>query len=268
MTFINKRSIYGNENNACVLCEYKEELKLLKQLINLSEKLIGKQAKANVWSHDGICHFFAKTIVDYSKMAYDNILLGHLHAVNMISRACLENLVCLDIIENNQSFDLWKYYLVYSYRSAIYKAGRTPTNEELDRLQEIYENFNISEDFYIKQVDRKKAYIQEQYGWTYKINRNKQFTFKNICDLSECSTEYKGFSLMSEFSHGTSFYTKIHSDVFIEDMMNILINLYINLYRMITIYYEDETSESFDKIAVKLEEIFYRYINYEESINN
>ena len=88
-------------------------------------------------------------------MAYDNVLLGHFHTVNMINRAILENLVCLDIIVNNK--DLWKYYWAYSYRSTIYKSKRTPTQKELDMLHSLYKKLDIQEDFYTKQPGRKKA---------------------------------------------------------------------------------------------------------------
>ncbi len=76
-----------------------------------------KPAEDNAWSYEEICYSFAKTIVDSSKMTYDNVLQGHYHAVNMINMAVLENLVCLNIIVNNE--DLWKYYWAYSYRSTI-----------------------------------------------------------------------------------------------------------------------------------------------------
>lgn len=265
MSFINKRSIYGNEYNACALCEYQREMKLIKRLINISEKAVEQQAQTNAWSYEGICHSFAQTIVDYSKMAYDNVLLGHFHAVNMIIRTVLENLVCLDIIINNQEYELWKYYWAFSYRETIYKSGRTPTKDQLDFLQGLYHDFDISEDFYVKQGD-KKAYIQRPYGWTYKINTNKQFTFENICKLVDSDAEYHGFSLMSDYSHGTSFYTKMHSSVFVGDMMVMFVNLYMNLYRMVTMYCWDKVAEDFDDVTDELDWIFNRFVEHEEEI--
>ena len=196
-------------------------------------------------------------------MAYDNVVLGHYHAVNMIIRTVLENLVCLDIIVNNQENELWKYYWAYSYRETIYKLGRTPSQDQLDFLQDLYNDLNISEDFYLKHGD-KKAYIQKPYGWTYKINTNKQFTFENICKLADSEAEYHGFSLMSDYSHGTSFYMKIHSSIFIGDMMVMFINLYMNLYRMVTMYCWDKVDEDFDYVTEELEYIFHRFIQYEE----
>lgn len=265
MTFINKRNIYGNEYNACALCEYQRELQLVKKLINISEKAVEQQTPENTWSYEGICHSFAKTIVDYSKMAYDNVVLGHFHAVNMIIRTILENLVCLDIIVNNPEHELWKYYWAYSYREAICKSGRPPTRDELTFLQGLYNDLNISEDFYIKQGE-KKAYIQRPYGWTYKINKNKQFTFENICKLVDGDAEYHGFSMMSAYSHGTSFYTKMHSSIFVSDMMVMFMNLYINLYRMVIIYCWDKVGEDFDDITDELDWIFNRFIQHEEDL--
>ena len=263
MSFINKRNIYGNEYNACALCEYQRELKLIKRLINISEKAVEQQMPANEWSYEGICHSFAKTIVDYSKMAYDNALLGHFDAVKMIIRTVLENLVFLDIIVSNQELELWKYYWTYSYRETIYKSGRTPSQRDLDFLHKLYEDLDIPQEFYVKQGD-KKAYIQRPYGWTYRINSNKQFTFENICKLIDSDAEYHGFSLMSDYSHGTSFYTKMHSSVFVGDMMVMFVNLYMNLYRMVTMYCWDKVTEDFDDVTDELECIFHRFIQYEE----
>lgn len=266
MNFINKRDLYGNNNNAFALCEYQREVKLLKRLINISEKAVEKQAVNNIWSYEGICYSFAKTIVDYSKMAYDNVLLGHYHAVNMIIRSILENLVCLDVIINND--DLWKYYWAYSYRSTIYKSHRTPTQSEKDMLQKLYKDLDIPEEFFKKQEGRRKAYIQEPYGWTYKINSNKRFTFENVCNLIDGAAEYHGFQLMSDYSHGTSFYMKMHSSIFVGDMMTMFVNVYINLYRMVTLYCWDSVDEEFDYVTDELEYIFNRFIEHEEKIFN
>ena len=42
MSFINKRNLFGNEYNACALCEYQREIKLIKRLINIAEKAVTK----------------------------------------------------------------------------------------------------------------------------------------------------------------------------------------------------------------------------------
>lgn len=267
MNFIDRSILYGNEYNAFALCEYQREIKLVKRLINISEEVVEKQTIKNTWTYEGICHSFAKTIVDYSKMAYDNVLLGHFHAVKMINRAILENLVCLDLIVDNE--DLWKYYWAHSYRSAIYKSKRTPTEKELGMLQGLYKDLEIQEDFYIKQPGRKRAYIQEPYGWTYKINDNKQFTFEHVCKLmgEKGNTEYRGFQMLSDYSHGTSFFMKMHSSVFVGDMMAMFVDMYINLYRMVTIYCCDSVDEDFDYVTEELEYIFHRFVECEEEVD-
>lgn len=264
MDFIDKDNLYGDKYNAFSLCEYTRELILTKRLIDVAADGVEKQTPISTWSFEGVCHSFAKTIVDYSKMAFDNVLLGHFHAVNMISRSILENCILLDILINNAEYDLWKYYLVYSYRATIYKAGRTPSEDEKNRLQEMYCDYGIDEDFYTKQEENKKAYIREKYGWTYKVNPSKKFSFDHICKIVGGDAEYHGFQMMSDYSHGTSLYMKMHSSVFVGDMMTMFVNLYIELYRMVTLYCIDTVDESFDEITEDLESIFYRYINYEE----
>ena len=70
--------------------------------------------------------------------------------------------------------------------------------------------------------------------------------------------------MKSDYSHGTTFYLKLYSSVVIGDMMAMFIDLYIELYRMIIEYFWDKVDESFDWISEDIEEIFYRYIDYEE----
>lgn len=260
---INTEDIFGDKYNAFILCEYPRELELIKRFICVAEEGLEKQEIKDMWSFKGVCYTFAKTIVDYSKMAYDNVLLGHFHATNMINRAILENCVLLDIIVNNNEYELWKYYLVYSYRSAIYKSKSAPKQSDVEVLKDLYLRFNISDDFYKKQEGEKKSFICRPYGWTYKINT--EFSFAGVCKLVG-SAEYHGFQLMSEYSHGTSLYTKIGSSVFIEQVMSMFVSLYIELYRMVTLFCNDTVDDCFDEIAEELEEIFYRFIRHEEEI--
>ena len=71
---------------------------------------------------------------------------------------------------------------------------------------------------------------------------------------------------MSDYSHGTSFYTKMHSSVFVGDMMVMFVNLYINLYRMVTMYCWDKVAEDFDDVTDELDWIFNRFVEHEEEL--
>lgn len=84
---LNKDELFGDKYKAFVLCEYTRELELIKKLIEVAEAGLEKQTVESTWPFEGVCYSFAKTVLDYSKMAYDNLLLGHFHATNMINRA-------------------------------------------------------------------------------------------------------------------------------------------------------------------------------------
>lgn len=137
-------SLFSDEYNAIVMVEYQHELELIKRLIYVAEEGIERKAVNNIWSHEGICCAFAKAIVKYSKMAYDNLILGHTDAVNMINRVVLENCVFLDIIVNNEELELWKYYIAHSaYRSIHCKKHKELHRKEIDSLNEMYDSFHI-----------------------------------------------------------------------------------------------------------------------------
>ena len=48
--------------------------------------------------------------------------------------------------------------------------------------------------------------------------------------------------------------------------MSMFISLYIELYRMVTLFCWNTVDDSFDEIAEEIEGIFYRFINHEEEL--
>ena len=98
---INKRGLFGDEYRALGLCEFQNELPIIKQLIKLAADAVKKQSTSNTSSHDGVCYMFARSVVDYLIMAYDNLLLGHFYATQMILRSVVENNICLNIPSMN-----------------------------------------------------------------------------------------------------------------------------------------------------------------------
>ena len=98
---VNYDGLFCDEYRAVVLCEYKSELALIRRMIEAVEESVKLQKPGNEWDYEGICYMFAKSIVDYVKMAYDNMQLGHFNVTHMIFRTALENCVCLDIIKHH-----------------------------------------------------------------------------------------------------------------------------------------------------------------------
>lgn len=78
------KDLFGNNNTAVALCEYTDELSLLKEFIEIADEAVQTRASEQDASHKGICYLFARAIVNYTKMAYDNILIGHFKAAHMI----------------------------------------------------------------------------------------------------------------------------------------------------------------------------------------
>ena len=64
------------------------------------------------------------------------------------------------------------------------------------------------------------------------------------------------------------FYMKMHSSVFVGDIMTMFLNMYINLYRMVTLYCWNCVDEVFDDVTDELEFIFHRFLKCEEEILN
>ena len=264
MDIIDKSALYGNKYNAFALCEYTRELKLIKQFIDIAENAIEKNKNCYTWSFEGICYYFAKTIVDYSKMAYDNVILGHFQTTYMTIRAIVENYVFLNIIINHNDKELWKYYLVYSYRASICEAGRIPTQKETEFLSKMYSDLKINSDFYTKQ-NNKTPYIEKNYGWTYQIN--KEFNFRGVSKLVD-EIENHGFKMMSTYSHSTSFYMKLDGQTSVEKMMYTFTNIYIELDQMIKLYCLETVEDSFYDMSSEITGIIRRYIDDEEEFRN
>ena len=104
------KHLFGNNEHQSILIEYSRELELIRNFINASENCILNKIENNMLSYNGVCFLFAKSIIDYSKMTFDNFILGHFNSTSMITRALLENYIFLNIMLNHEKEELWKYY--------------------------------------------------------------------------------------------------------------------------------------------------------------
>lgn len=258
---VNKDNLFCDEYRALIPLEYPKELALVKQAIKLVSSAVENNNTTDTWSHEGICYMFARSIADYLKMSYDNLQLGHFYATQMIFRTIVENIVCLDIIQRNQKHELWKYYLVQSFRDSLKSFGKELDQREQNLLEEIYCTHNIDNEFIIKskkkENQRPYAFIDRDYGWTYKINT--EFTFSGLCKLID-QHEYKDFKLMSMYSHGTSIHLKISGFASMDNMMNMLSFYYYSLNRLAAMYCIKTIEPTFYKAMDKLERSITRYI--------
>lgn len=93
----NKDTLFRNEYREVILCEYQRELALIKQMIEIVEEAVSSKKPIDIWNHEGFCHMFAKSIVDYTKMAYDNMQLGHFYL-------CLDRHKGFAIVEGSESY--------------------------------------------------------------------------------------------------------------------------------------------------------------------
>lgn len=257
----NKDTLFRNEYRERILCEYQRELALIKQMIEIVEEAVNSKKPIDIWNHEGFCHMFAKSIVDYTKMAYDNMQLGHFYATHMIFRTIIENCVCLDVMQRYSKHELWKYYLMKSYRDALKSTGDEIKADEQAFLEKMYIDHGIEEEFYTKskKKDSKKAfaYIDKDYGWTYKVNNN--FTFSGLCSLIN-QREYKDFKLMSMYSHGTAIHLKIGNFASMDHIFNMISFFYYILNRLVDLYCSETADEAFAKTSKKLERIIKKYI--------
>ncbi len=254
-------TLFHDKYREVILCEFQRELALVRQLIEIAEEGVRSKKSADTWSHEGFCHLFAKSIIDYAKMAYDNMQLGHFFATHMIFRTMIENCVCMDVIQRFPEHELWKYYLVKSYRDALKSTGDEIKADEQAFLEEMYLDHGIEEEFYTKskKKDSKKAfaYIDKDYGWTYKVHNN--FTFSGLCSLID-QREYKDFKLMSMYSHGTAIHLKIGSFASMDHIFNMISFFYYILNRLVDLYCYETVDTDFDKTSRKLERIIKKYI--------
>lgn len=265
MRCIEEMNLFCDKYRSIDLCEYEHELTLIRQIIELTEDAVTQKKTDDLWNHDGICHMFAKSVTDYLKMSYDNLLLGHFYASHMIFRAIIENIVCLDVIQRYQENELWKYYLVQSYRNALISSGGKLRKDELEFFEDLYKSYGIEEEFIAKSTKKEGqkpfAYIDRDYGWTYKINKN--FTFFGLCALID-PREYKDFKWMSMYSHGTAIYLKVGGFASMDHIMSMLSFFYYGINRLFSLYCPEMIDYELGVLIDELEEIIEEYIGKHE----
>ena len=258
---VNKRGLFCDGYRALGLCEFQKEATIIRQLIKIAAEAVSNHTPSDPWGYDGICHMFAKSIVDYLKMAYDNLLLGHNYATQMIFRTVVENSVCLSVIQQYKEHELWKYYLIQSFYNSFKMAGSKLNTQREQDFKELCQEYGIEEEFLIKSIKKGSkepfAYIDKNYGWTYKVND--KFNFSSLCKLVN-QREYSDFQLMSMYSHGTSIYLKVCGFASLDHIMNTLSFFYYNINKLVSTYCPDSVPPKFYRLIEDLEDIFDEYI--------
>ena len=268
---INKRALFGDEYRALGLCEFQKEIPIIKQLIKLSADAVNKQKPSNSWTYDGVCYLFAKSIVDSLIMAYDNMILGHFYATQMIMRTVVENSICLNVLQRFSEHELWKYYLIQSFYDGIKIPGKHRTERDKKDFDELCEEYEIPEEFLIKSKKNGSkepyAYIDKPYGWTYPVNDNNNFTFSAICNLVT-PRDYADFKLMSMYSHGTSLYLKISGMASVDHIVSTISLFYYNIHKLVASYCPDSVPTKFYNLMQYLEDSLENYIKESEEYFN
>lgn len=258
---VNKRNLFCNEWRALTLLECKHDMSLLKQQIKMTEEAVAKKKPSDDWSFEGICHMFAKASVAHAKMAYDNMVLGHNDAANMILRAFIENCVSFEVIFDHEEEGLWRYYLVQSYRDTIVRPDKDTPEKDRLFLEDMYQRYGIGDDF-LQKNGKKKAFIDMPYGWTYKINKNFNAEgFCNLVDEDDRMGSYTGFKMMSPYSHGTSLRNMLSGSSSLDQVMSMISTLYFFLFHLAYLYCLDSMNERYDAVTEELEWRLYKYFN-------
>lgn len=257
----NSDNLFCDQKRVFALCDCQTEIGMIRKMIVWVEGAIMEREPANAWSHESICHMFAKSVIDYIKAAFDNMQLGHFLAVNMIFRTIVENNICLDIMQRYQEHSLWKYYLVQQYVASMKSGGHEMTKDERDFITGIFGENEIDKIFFTKSAKKNSskpfAYIDKDYGWTYKINQN--FTFRGLCNLVD-DREYKEFKAMSMYSHGTAFYLKLDSFTSIDQIISMISFFYYSLNRLVLLYCTDNIDDSFFTVSDQLEKRIMKFL--------
>lgn len=240
--------LFGNKGNQEFLREYTRELVKLKQFISISETYISNK-EVTKSSHEGVSYSFAKAIVDYSKMAFDNFVLGNFNSASMILRAVIENYVCLTLILKHKDQQLWKYYLAHTYKQTI-KMGKNPNWKDFN---DFCKELKIGGDF-TKRRNGEIAFINLKYGWTFKINNDKKYNFLELCRLA--NIKYDDYALMSKYSHGTDYFLKVNGMLLTSNHVgNVMSCIFVYLFQLITLYCPEYIDSNFNKASDEM--LFY-----------
>lgn len=244
---------YGNKVNVSRSSTERDNILLLKQLIETVEEMVKKAEVEKEDCYEGICYRFAKLVVNYCKMAYDNLLLGHFDIVKMLLRVILENMLSLDIIITYKEMEIWKFYYMHSMWNRYWKSDKKLVTRAT--INEMCTNFNIKS-------NELQKYLKFKYGWTYLLYtepEKQKYTFRSMCDLDLTEDVYKTYAEYSEYAHGISIFNKTSNTS--KDIMDCVLPIYnIAIKPLYNIYGNEETKEKFCELENKLEVYIDSYV--------
>ena len=235
------------KSNTQALKEYDKELLLLKEIITLLSEKLEKQKVGCYESYEGVCYLFAKSVIEYCKMIYDNILLGHLETANIVSRTMIENMVLLEVIMNSNKVELWKFYYVHSEWKRIYQLYRNDPQKQKCCMDEICTPLNLSRRVL-------QGHMDETYGWTFPIGL--ATSFRKMCEMVN-ENIYAEYELLCEYAHGTSFYQKVsNKNNTQETELCISCIYYRGIVPLVRRYFGEEGAEKLVKLKNEFEKAY------------
>lgn len=251
----NSMKRFENKENKIWIEDNEYRLKLIYKYICEIEKMVeNEKCEDRGYSFENSCYKIARSIIEYAKSSYDNLLLGHINTSCNIDRVILENYVVLHIIMQYKEQELWKYWIAYSYYHACDKFGKqreTPENI-IDYVFFLQSELDFDNDFLTNGL------IEKRYGWTYKVNKN--FSFKGLCDLIG-KYYYEDFRYTSDYVHETSIVYKETSMSKYDEVVSIISVLFVQLKQFAELYCVDDLSEDYLEIDEMFYETFLGIIN-------
>lgn len=104
----------SNISNFEVLDDHKGLISTMYEFIQIIDEDILKEEFKTNYTYEGSFYLIMKSIVQYAKEAFNNILDGNFYTLGAINRVIVENHIYLYLIKKYKEERVWAYWIIHS----------------------------------------------------------------------------------------------------------------------------------------------------------
>lgn len=197
--------LYYNERELEFINErkLKEIVKIIRLFVDEVDKGLRPCFIGRMFSYQWIINLWTEHVLELSKEAMNNIIIGNFFSLGSLNRTIIECYVYSYCIKNFKEEKLWETWVSHNINKNLSKY-RFPDSTEKEFAKETFSKF--------KSHDIKKG-ENEWLRDVIQTHKNKRISFKDICNLVESKEEnmkniYSDYQKMCDYVHGTDLSVK------------------------------------------------------------
>lgn len=209
-----------------------------------------------MFSYEWTINLWTEYILELSKEAFNNIIIGNFFSLGSLNRTIIESYVYSYCIKHFKDQKLWESWISHNINKKL-------DNGFTDKIEKasIKEAFSKFKSYNYKRGDNE---------WLRDViskNKNKRISFRDVCNLVQSKEKsikniYWNYQRMCDYVHGTDLFIKVFGFTFYETYYQLIFIMFEYIFKSFLNLSDDHASKSrLRSIAYEYDDLIHNILN-------